>query len=595
MSAQFAFSASEGNVGVPLQSQILISSKAHVSSHPLVISQVKVKFGGNLRNFTINHKQSQAPHVSSSDGLHLIYQVPLQTASPEAPSTPSDQVALKNSQLANDLVGFAELRICPGATKALSLSQIPRDAGEVEVASLTLCMNEDDFDLEVVATEDEQLHQDFFWTSSDAGPIATTVKNSRSSVINILPKPPKIRVELRNLASTYFTDETIALALWIVNEEDEAADVTMEARIIGSGESLPHIVWTPDDDNGDGLITDSAYKFLAQKEQTRISKNLGTLAASAEQSHGVLIQALPERINYIVEARAQYFLLSDPETLISKHYSTTINVNAPFEISYSSTPLIDHGFWPSYFSSEGLDNISSADFDRKEKQADGLKQKWRLASRLYSLVEESLSIDGINLQVLEISDAAVCNVESEVISTQTSIPSNDFQEHGFILNVQKADIEDRQTTYLELRMKILWRRQGAKGSPIITYLAVPELIIPFGEPRVLATARNGKELPGSIHLVYIIENPSAYALSFNLTMESSEEFAFSGPKNIMVELLPLSRHTVRYNLLPMLKGAWISPQLRVFDTHFQKALNPNATEGIRSDKKGLSIWVDADG
>ena len=78
-------------------------------------------------------------------------------------------------------------------------------------------------------------------------------------------------------------------------------------------------------------------------------------------------------------------------------------------------------------------------------------------------------------------------------------------------------------------------------------------------------------------------------------MDTSEEFAFSGPKNVSVQLVPLSRYSHRYTLLPFVKGVWISPHFRVYDTYFQKTLKVNATEGMRSDKKGVSIWVDSDG
>lgn len=64
---------------------------------------------------------------------------------------------------------------------------------------------------------------------------------------------------------------------------------------------------------------------------------------------------------------------------------------------------------------------------------------------------------------------------------------------------------------------------------------------------------------------YTLENPTSHFLMFDLTMEASEEFAISGPKLKSCNILPMSRQTVSYNLLPMMKGEWISPQLRVVD------------------------------
>jgi hypothetical protein len=77
-------------------------------------------------------------------------------------------------------------------------------------------------------------------------------------------------------------------------------------------------------------------------------------------------------------------------------------------------------------------------------------------------------------------------------------------------------------------------------------------------------------------------------------MEASEHFAFSGSKTTVVQLVPLSRHTVRYNILPAKRGLWIQPQLVVVDTYFNKSLRVLPTGEMRADKKGILVWVDAD-
>lgn len=77
-------------------------------------------------------------------------------------------------------------------------------------------------------------------------------------------------------------------------------------------------------------------------------------------------------------------------------------------------------------------------------------------------------------------------------------------------------------------------------------------------------------------------------------MEASEQFAFSGPKTTVVQLVPLSRHTVRYNILAAKRGLWIQPQLVVVDTYFNKTLRVLPTGDMRADKKGILVWVDAE-
>jgi hypothetical protein len=115
----------------------------------------------------------------------------------------------------------------------------------------------------------------------------------------------------------------------------------------------------------------------------------------------------------------------------------------------------------------------------------------------------------------------------------------------------------------------------------------------MGEPRVLASATT-TTTPGLIHMEYVLENSSTHFLSFNLVMEASENFAFSGPKTTAVQVMPLSRHTVRYNLFAAKRGLWIQPQLVVIDTYFNKNLRVLPTGEMRADKKGVLVWVDAD-
>ena len=580
-----------------LKSELILFSRAHFASKALVLSQIKVAFGGSLKNLTVNHESSQSPKMTSADESLSIYEVALQKASQDSSMCLSSPDRTRARHPANDLIGSADLMIAPGDTKAFIFDHLPRDAEDVEVASLTMCLKEIEFDLDVILTEDEQIHQSVFWLPSESGPVKKTLKTVRSSAVKILPKPPKMQVGIHDVASIYYTDELVTLNLWVMNEEDEESNVVLEARTVGSVGPLPYMMWKSDqqakEDSEAKHIIDEP---LDQKKETSISKAIGDLASSSEQSHEICIEGLSEAAEYVVEVRARYYLISDPETPISKFSSTKIVVKLPFEVSYSFTPMIDYDPWPSYFDVNTLEDDNAGNEGGQEKPATGLNQAWKLTSRLYSLASEPLIIENINPRILEIHEAAICKItpSTNEILDPIQIAPDELKEHEFILKAQKIDLEDRHATHLDLRMEVSWHREGFQDPPTVTHLVVPELTIPFGEPRVLAMARNGETPQGVIHLHYVIENPSTYALTFNVTMEPSEEFAFSGSKNVSLEILPLSRHTIRYNLMPLIKGTWISPQLRVFDTHFHKALKIGGTEGMRSDKKGLSIWVDAD-
>ena len=584
VSATFAFGGSEGNVGVSLPSQLILTSCAHKSSTPILISQIKVVFEGGLRSFNVHHRSTEKPDASTSDGLGHLYRISLQKASSEAISLPSSPIL---SQSLQPLMGIADLEIAPNVTKALSLDHVPRDPGDVEVASISLCLSEADFDMEVVITDQDQMHQEYLWTESPSGLMPKKSKMGRSSVMKILPKPPKMQIEAHGVSPEYFTDEDISLEMTFTNEEEETTNASIEAQLLAPSGIIPTLRWAIDGDMDPKDVTTE--DPLDSSSIGSCLKGIGNLDPLANRKHTLRIQGSPIAANYILEVKARYYVVSDPETPIIKTFSTKFAVVMPFEANHSFLPMIHPEPWPNYFDADDLDEDSTTD-------AKGLIQQWVLASRIASLASVSLMIESVEPQVVEIHEGAICSISSATKGTvaASKIVPNDLQTHDFVILAQKSDLEDRRSTFLDLRLEIKWHRDGFLGPPSVTHLSVPELVVPFGEPRVLASVQNGNVPPGAMHLDYFIENPSMYALPFLLTMDISEEFTFSGPKKITLHLVPLSRHRIEYVILPLMKGQWISPQFKVLDTHFQKSLKINATEGMRSDRKGVSFWVDAD-
>ena len=578
-------------MGEPLSSQLTLSSQAHKKSPLIVISHVEVVFEGGLKSFRVKHDTTNAPETSLRAGQIQVQQVELKRGSLEPSSLASSPLVAQGLSM----FGTADLALAPGTTKALSFDHVPRDAGEVEVASITLYVKEDDFGMEYVVTEDEQMHQATFWIQHDSGVSQKRLKSGRSNMIKILPKPPKLRVELRDIMPAYFSDEDISINLLVTNEEDDETDVTLGTRLLGPPESLPNMSWTFDKETRGSLVESDIDEPLKRADSLLPSRQLRKMQRSEKRKIVIRIQATSEPAEYLLEVKADYRLLSDPETPISKVSSANIIIVRPFEASYNFLPLYCSEAWPSYF--DGSHMNDGSDNNETGKQApSGLIQQWSLTSRLTSLAEVPLIVDNLEPRVLEVHEGAVCKISSAAEKAPEAflIPPHDLQERNHVVEVQKFDLEDRGATFLDLQLEVRWHRDGSLAPSTITHIAIPELVIPFGEPRVLASARNGEAPSGVIHIDYIIENPSMYTLTFTLSMETSEEFAFSGVKNVSVQLVPLSRHKVQYNVMPLVKRVWISPQFRVYDTHFHKILKVNATEGVRLDKKGVSVWVDAD-
>jgi len=136
------------------------------------------------------------------------------------------------------------------------------------------------------------------------------------------------------------------------------------------------------------------------------------------------------------------------------------------------------------------------------------------------------------------------------------------------------------------------RREQRSQHKRLFFLAVPRLLVSSSEPRVLASVAYSSKLLCMIHFDVIIENPSNHFLTFEVSMEPNEKFAFSGIKQSTLQLVPLSRRKISFKLLPGVRGEWIGPiHCVIRDSYFQKVLKIAPTEGMKVDKDGILVWV----
>lgn len=594
ISAKFAFCLREGYIGEALPAQLVVSSRAHTDTAPITLSEINLVFNGGLRDITIKHDWEEAPEFISSDGLIQLHNIFIPKASTHSDeSARSSPVSMHGS---HSLLGSGNLSFPAGITKALSFTNLPRDAGTAQAISLTLCVNEDLFRLEVVVSDEQQLCQESLWVRSAAGLLKKSLGKERSNIVKILPKPPKMRIEIPDLVKPYLTDEIVSLTVQVINEEEEDADVSLEVRLYDQSEMAPGLSWAFDGEecknskafaqDGDGHTESGGL----------LATSLGRLSSFDTQTRKISLQAHLNAAQYGLEVKACYHLMSDPETPISKTLSTSLVFVRPFEANFEFLPRVLPGSWPNYFHIDDNNNITDNNVNEDLKPA-GLTQKWLLAARIASFAAEPMDVEGAELLVLDVQDRATCRIEPTVSADSIPflIPPDELQERQFELEVRKIDLEDRRSTVLRLQLEVKWRRERSHNAVTTTIITVPDLVIPFGEPRVVASAYKGQGDDGLIHLDYMIENPSMHVLTFKLDMEPSDNFAFSGAKDSSLQLVPLSRHSIRYDLLPLVRGTWINPQFKVMDVHFRKILKVNATEGMRTDKKGVLIWVDAEG
>lgn len=272
----------------------------------------------------------------------------------------------------------------------------------------------------------------------------------------------------------------------------------------------------------------------------------------------------------------------------------------------------------------------------------------------------AVELESWELPVLGIAGGVVATVVSSGNDGAEVLRQGVVAELCFILDVQKVSLEDRRSASVDVALNLRWRRSEVSEEwPVVvntSILPVPRLPIPGSEPRVLAAVVAGQEageageelgeelgegvvrersvstvsalrptlptgtggMPGVVHVEYMLENPTNYFLTFNVVMEANEEFAFSGPKQTSLQLLPVSRMALRYCLFTFKVdaeaqkegekkvefqeeggvkadgGLWVRPGLRVVDRYFNKTLRVSpGSEGVAVDKAGLMVWVPA--
>ena len=596
VSITFAFGSVEARVGEPLPAQLVITSYAHRSSSPIILREVTVSFVGCLKIVKFTHDENAKPVASSTNSLMHLYDIPIgetRLSSESSSSRPSSPESIQ------PLVGASDLTFSPGTIKVFTFNLLPRDAGEVKATLASIDIHEEFFDFTVVTPLHKQVSPNDWWLTCGTIVSKRKLTTDHSWSINVLPKPPKVDIHILNLLKSYYTDEKVELQFTITNNEVEDAEIRFNVQLQGSLNKAPVVRWkSSSTDKGISIMQDDVRDEVVNSLNSQPAGHLiGRMAPGEARTELITFQALPEMVDYILEVTANYHLLSDPDTPISKTITKDLVFIGPFEANYVTTPRVHSSPWPSYFHM-GEDDDDQSQSPEKSR-LEGLQQKWLLSARVASFAIEALRIEDVALEIVDVRHGAVCRVSQtpNLPKPPAILSPNEILSREFLFEVHKRSLEDRRASSVTFRLCVLWRRESpSSSSSTATSLLVSPITIPFGEPRVVASVSQsiGSEQLPLVHISYTLENPSMHLLTFSVSMEANEDFAFSGPKAITVQLVPLSQHNIRYNLLPAQKGVWIWPSLKVVDMGFGKTLMVGAGEGCRGDSKGIAIWVSSD-
>ncbi|KAG9239451.1 Gryzun, putative trafficking through golgi-domain-containing protein [Amylocarpus encephaloides] len=562
LSATFTFEHTEGKVGDACRSQCTVTSTALPASVPVAINGINIEFLGSMKELVIRHMSdgetgNQRPRLFKEIALTEVVE---------------DGRAKQT--------GHADLTFRPGQMKVFEFKSSLREDGDVKAVSATFTITSASFDLDYVHTFEQMSTPDLWW--GQAG-MKKKIARSDASSLTVLPKPPKMELRFIGLQGQYYTNEGICLDLEALNEEDVDAIANLEVSLHGDGAPPVRIV-----------ASDKSPPSSPTKEEEgdlQEGTQLGRIASGASSRVRILIPPIDLPAVYELAIKASYNLVLDLETPVSRSITLQLDVINPFEANYDFSPRIHPDPWPSFFAhEEAVDTIKVVEYPK----AYGLSQKWCLAARYASFASEDVIVEDIDVAVIGVNGSIICSTKK-----QASLPTcglvvspRTLEEAQFDVCTQKKSLDDRGTATLDVSLAIKWRRK-VESSPINTStLAVPRLLVSSSEPRVLAAVSYSESITAMIHFDVTIENPSNHFLTFGLTMEPSEMFAFSGVKQSTLQLVPLSRRTIKFRLLPSIRGDWIGPiHCVIKDRYFQKILKMAPTEGMKVDKEGILIWV----
>ena len=553
----------------------------------MILSRIRLDFKDDRYSVIINHRQDGSEQLP-----------PVAAASSRTYKALELQETQSNNSRSTLLEGWADLTLAAGQEIILDSSMTVREAGELVMTSITSYIETDQFELLYTSPPNLTGAPHSWWKLSPGGlrskKLVPNGEDTNASV-SILPRPPKMEIRVVNASRQFYTDERITMEFEVANMEDEETESTLEVRLMSRTVDAPTFTWisatTQPSDEALGNDSVSAPEALP-------GHVLGRLQPGMKSSQVISFDSPSLATDLVVEAKVLYHLLSDRETPVSKTLSHSISIMSAFEANYEFTPRVHPDPWPTFFGVHSLGRGDVADNDGP-REACGMAQRWCLVARIASFAEEGLIVEDVIPVLHRIHGSALCAISPRAEQVEIiAVAPREMHERAFDLDVTKLSLEDRRPTSLSMSLSVKWHRANAPDSQTITsILLMPDMIIPNSEPRVLASAypSSNPTIPSLIHLDYVLENPTMHFLTFDLTMEASEEFAFSGPKFGAANLLPLSRATVRFNIIPLVAGAWITPALRVMDRYFGKQLKVLGTDGMMTDKKGiLSIWVDVD-
>jgi hypothetical protein len=548
---KFAFANKQAFVGEPLECQLTLTSNVHAGD-PIVLSTIELLIDAT-KTILIRHDDQIAKNATM---LSL--------------GESNDQSAAQ-----------ANLTLKPEESRIFNFSLVFREAQTVQLQEAVISLVTDKFTIRHSFSDQVLLPSSVWLSETNDQLVPRDLYREETATVEVLPKPPKVKVILHGLHQHYYVGEQVELQIEIMNGEADAVVGSVGQVVVAQDDIvLPSRFATPKA----SMVTESGVKTSATLH------GFASLKPSNVKGLNLHVDAPAEPIPHTLTIDVNYTLSSEPDTPLKKTVVVEMNYVPVFEVKFNFGPLVHPEPWPSYFDPEPLRS--------SEDHAYGIPQRWRLGGLITSVALDEVTVKGAEMIVDQPSNDTDFQVlESSEPEDQLILPDSKFDK-SFQILTQKYSLDDRRPSILELSLAVTWTRNSSSAVST-TKIPVPRLNIPSSEPRVLCVAFSAENDDADMTLRYYLENSSMHYLTFAITMDANEDFGFSGPKHKALSLAPFSRHEISYNLLVHgsresdAQGRWIWPVLQVVDLFYQKSLRVLAAgPGVRVDpQRGIGVWV----
>jgi hypothetical protein len=549
LTASLTFHDHESSVGETQYCQLRLCYTTTKASTPLKISRLDLQLGG-AKTVMIHHDTD----VSNGEGSRALSTLP-----------PTQNLDDGNMETRADLT-MPQL-----FARTFDFAIMLREADFWQATELTVVCEGPKFTLTHRIPGESILSHGRWYVEHNGRIESVFLPHENTKGITVFPKPPKMDIQLQNVRDVYYTDERVLLEIGLMNGESEPIRGVITPRIVFGEDQQPLVVsW-------------------ADVEDAEAARTVTELASAATNHMQLAIEAPPVAGTYTLSLELRYEMISDPGTPLAKLVTLELHFAPAFDAKFIFVPRLHTAPWPSYF---------DASMRGTENEPEGVQQLWKLGAHLQSLADREVHIHKLELQMLDVQGESSCTIPKPVVEEVQTLKPGEKGVAAFEVVTQKYSLDDRRPSFLVFSILATWS-YGEDVKQTTSTITVPHLTIPASEPRVLCTV-NDDASTGSYVLQYHLENPSTHFLTFALTMDASESFAFSGPKHRTLSMAPLSRHDVEYHLLPYSnpeshenEGIWITPSLQVVDSYYQKNLRvlPGG-DGVRLDSgRDISVWV----